>query len=176
MKTPNFRRRQTGAFAIELAFVLVGLIMIFYFMTDLSHKLLVRADLDRTSFSLANILKERTRYYDERFELNANDASDMTTLAARLMNTTANSVAIKIEALHDRAVLNEFTSDEYTNLSCSAPSITTRSDLAPVENGNIFSLYQVTLCEENDSWFAQVWGDSSSPTITITSSSVVIGR
>ncbi|GAL29176.1 hypothetical protein JCM19239_2767 [Vibrio variabilis] len=31
-------------------------------MTDISHKILVRAQLDRTSFALVNILKERTRF------------------------------------------------------------------------------------------------------------------
>lgn len=168
--------RQKGVFAIELFIVLVALIVVFYFMTDLSHKLLSRAQLDRGSFALANVLKERTRYYDERFTLNASDESDMKTLAARLFDTTPSSIAIKIEALHDKSTLNAFESDEYRNLGCNANSLANKADLAPVENGNIFSLYQVTLCQEENSWFARFWGNNASPTMTITSSSVVVGR
>ncbi|MCV6037804.1 hypothetical protein OFP00_32490, partial [Escherichia coli] len=88
--------RQKGSFAIELFFVLIAIVTIFYFMTDLSDKLMTRAKLDRSSFALVNILKERTRYYDERVNLNAIDTSHMQILAARLLGTSPDSIAIKI--------------------------------------------------------------------------------
>ena len=172
----KIRSRQKGVFAIELFFVLIALISIFYFMTDISDKLLARAQLDRGSFALANILKERSRYYDERLPLNASDEMDMQTLASRLLDTTPGSVAIKIEALHNKTTLNAFESNEYKNLGCEAAGLDTKSELAPVENGVIFSLYQVTLCQQENSWFTQLWGNSGASTMTITSSSVVVGR
>ncbi|MDF5295458.1 tight adherence pilus pseudopilin TadF, partial [Vibrio parahaemolyticus] len=54
----KLRSRQKGSFAIELFFVLIAIVTIFYFMTDLSDKLMTRAKLDRSSFALVNILKE----------------------------------------------------------------------------------------------------------------------
>ena len=173
MKLPT---RQKGAFTIELFFVLIAIVTIFYFMTDLSDKIMARAQLDRGSFALVNILKERSRYYDERVNIDATDTSQMQTLAARLLNTTENSVAIKIEALHNKTGWQEFESQQYTNLGCSAVALKDKSELVPVENGVVFPLYQVTLCQKKNSWFATLWGESGEPTMTITSSSVVVGR
>lgn len=169
-------RKQKGAFAIELALVLIVFLGIYLFMTDISHKLLVRAQLDRASFALVNILKERTRFYGERETLSNSDRDDMVALASRMLNSSSNDVAIRIEALHDSALVDSYTSDKYTVLGCQAATIDSKTNLVPVENGEVYSLYQVTLCEQRDSWFANFWGDSDTPTFTLTSSSVVPGR
>lgn len=172
----KLRSRQKGAFAIELFFVLIAIVTIFYFMTDLSDKLMTRAKLDRSSFALVNILKERTRYYDERVNLNAIDTSHMQILAARLLGTSPDSIAIKIEALHNKTVWEQFVSTEYENLGCNAVALNEKADLVPVENSVVFPLYQVTLCQKETSWFATLWGNSGGSTMTISSSSVVVGR
>lgn len=169
-------RRQKGAFAVELAIVLIVLLGIYLFMTDISHKILVRAQLDRTSFALANILKERTRFYGERQTLNDNDRDDMVALASRLLGRDSNAVAIKIEALHDSLTMETYTSDQFNSLGCQSIDINQKTNLVPVEDGETYSLYQVTLCDQRDSWFANFWDDSGTPTYTLTSSSVVPGR
>ncbi|MGR5501276.1 tight adherence pilus pseudopilin TadF [Vibrio sp. DNB22_10_4] len=176
MTNSTFPRHQRGAFAIELTIVLVIFLGIYLFMTDISHKILVRAQLDRTSFALANILKERTRFYGERQTLNDNDRDDMVALASRLLERDSNAVAIKIEALHDSLTMEAYTSDRFNTLGCQSTDINQKTNLVPVEDGKIYSLYQVTLCEQRDSWFANFWGDSGTPTFTLTSSSVVPGR
>ena len=167
---------QQGAFVIELVIVLIIFVGIYLFMTDISHKLLVRAQLDRTSFALVNILKERTRFYGGVTSLSASDQSDMTALANRMLNKNASNLAIKIEALHNKETVETFTSAPYDSLGCQAVAISEKSALAPVEDGTIYSLYQVSLCDQKDSWFANFWGNSGTPTFTITSSSVVAGR
>lgn len=183
MKIIN-RRRQAGAFAIELAFVLVALCAIFLFATDLSHQLLVRAQLDRTSFALVNILKERTRYYstltaggrEVRETLNALDVQDMQALAARMLNTTNDQVAIKIEAIVKNVVQPEYASAAFSQLHCQPDAaIVEHQNLIPVENGKVFPLYQVTVCAKVDTWFMPFFGEGKKHA-TISSSSVIPGR
>nr|WP_301333986.1 tight adherence pilus pseudopilin TadF [Vibrio agarivorans] len=171
-------RRERGAFTVELALVLIVMIVIFYFMTDVSHKLLVRAKLDRASFALVNVLKERTRYFDESFTLTANDESEMRLIASRLLDADVDGVAIRVEALHNgtSADTNLFESEEFNNLGCNVPLLSTKENLVPVENGVPFSLYQVTLCENSSSWFARLLGIANLSEMTIASSSVMVGR
>ncbi|MFS1412602.1 membrane associated secretion system protein [Vibrio sp. 10N.286.49.C2] len=167
---------QQGAFAIELMIVLLIFAGIYLFMTDISHKLLVRAQLDRTSFALVNILKERTRFYGGVSSLSDSDQTDMRQLAYRMLDKDETNLAIKIEALHNKSTVDVFTSAPFEAMGCQAVDISEKGALAPIEDGTIYSLYQVSLCDQKESWFANFWGDSGTPTFTITSSSVVAGR
>ncbi|AYV19975.1 MULTISPECIES: tight adherence pilus pseudopilin TadF [Vibrio] len=169
-------KNQRGTFIIELTLVVIVLIGIFLFTTDISHKLLVRAQLDRASFALANILKERARFYNDRLVLSDGDRDDMHALASRMLDTAEADIAIKIEALHNTATVDSYTSVQYGAMGCETTSIDQKSDLVPTEDETVYSLYQVSLCEQRDSWFARFWGNTGSPTLTITSSSVVAGR
>ncbi|WP_260811054.1 tight adherence pilus pseudopilin TadF [Vibrio splendidus] len=165
-----------GSFTIELALVLIVLIALFYFMTDLSHKLIIRAQLDRASFSIVNVLKERTRFYDERFNLSQQDLVDMQSISSRLLNTNSSNVAIQIESLQGKTIRTVFASPQYGTLGCTTLGIDQKTLLVPEEDGVIFPLYQVSLCVESDSWFSRVWGDPLSSTMVVSSSSVMVGR
>ncbi|MCW8344684.1 membrane associated secretion system protein [Vibrio sp. ZSDZ65] len=177
----NARKNQQGSFAIELAFVLVGLCMIFLFSTDLSHKLLVRAKLDRSSFALVNVLKERTRYFADAegqvldFNVTQQDLDNMAIVASRMLNVSQNNVAIQIESLTDGPIVTQLRSRMFGQMSCNSGSINDYSDLIPVEDGVNHPLYRVTLCERHDSWF-ESFTNGGNPTITIASSSVMPGR
>ncbi|CAH0529502.1 tight adherence pilus pseudopilin TadF [Vibrio hippocampi] len=168
--------RQKGAFAIELSIVLVVLMSIYLFMTDISHKLLVQSQLDRISFALVNVLKERTRYYADRDNLSEQDRDDMHAIASRMLNIDASQLAIRIEALHNQSAYESFTSERFDSLGCSAQLLSNKTALVPTENGTVYSLYQVTLCEQRDSWYDNFWGRDATDTFTITSTSVVAGR
>ncbi|MGF1686543.1 membrane associated secretion system protein [Photobacterium japonica] len=176
--------RQRGAFAIELVFVLFALCAIFLFTTDLTHKLLLRSQLDRTSFALVNILKERIRYYSvvedgeriARYTLNQADSRDMQILAARMLNVPHDDVAIKLEALINNVPQPAFTSAQFDQWHCQPTTPISRlTDLSPVDGGKIFPLYQVTLCSQAESWFLPFLGERDA-SATITSSSVIAGR
>ncbi|WP_406707658.1 tight adherence pilus pseudopilin TadF [Vibrio methylphosphonaticus] len=174
------RIAQQGSFAIELAFVLVGLCMIFLFSTDLSHKLLVRAKLDRSSFALVNVLKERTRYFSDDngdvldFDVTTQDLTNMSIVASRMLNIDQSQVAIQIESLVN-GVETHLPSQRFGQLACSGGGIEDYTDLVPVEDGVSHPLYRVTLCEEHDSWF-ESFTNGGNPKITIASSSVMPGR
>ncbi|WP_234493854.1 tight adherence pilus pseudopilin TadF [Vibrio maritimus] len=177
----NKMKKQKGVFAIELGFILFALCAIFLFATDISHKLLVRAKLDRTSFALVNILKERYRYFDGsvvnklNLDVTETELLEMRKVAARLLNTTEDEVAIKIESLVDAQFTTTFTSAKFDSLGCSVGSISSEAGLAPTESGTIYPLYRVSVCEEHDSWFDPFVGGSTED-IAVTSSSVMPGR
>lgn len=174
-------RTQRGSFAIELAFVLIGLCAIFLFATDLSHQLLIRAKLDRSSYALVNVLKERTRYFDADIvqgtglSIDGNDLTNMQAIASRMLNSDSSGVAIQIESLLDGNVVNAIKSDQYRINNCQTNSIEDYQQLVPVENGVEYPLYRVTLCELHHSWF-QSFFNSENDTFQIVSSSVIVGR
>jgi tight adherence protein F len=176
-----FWHKQGGSFAIELAFVLIALCAIYLFATDLSHKLLVRAKLDRSSFALVNILKERSRYFDadlsegENLRVTEQDLASFEKIAGRLLNTPSDDVAIMIESLENQTIETPISSERYKALDCETPPIKDYKDLVPQEKGVVYPLYRVTLCEEHRSWFQPFVG-SGSPMFKIVSSSVIVGR
>ncbi|GAL21089.1 Flp pilus assembly surface protein TadF ATP/GTP-binding motif [Vibrio maritimus] len=100
----------------------------------------MRAQLDRTSFALVNILKERTRFYGERPTLNDNDRNDMVALAARMLSRDNDSVAIKIEALHDSIVMESYTSDRFNALGCQSTSIDQKTNLVRGRRGSLLTV------------------------------------
>lgn len=182
-KSTFILKRQRGIFAIELAFILFGLCVIYLYSTDLSQKLLVRGKLDRTSFSLVNILKERSRYFDGNITVGDNlnvtqqELQQLANIASRMLNTPSDEVAIKIESITEGATVSTYSSARFDALNCSAGSITDLNlqEMIPVSNGITYPLYRVSVCEQHDSWFDPFvkGGDTR---YTLVSSSVIPGR
>lgn len=174
--------RQQGTFTIELLFVLIALWGIYLFAADLSNQLLTRAKLDRSSFALVNIIKERSRYFDgdvlagQNVSVTRKELRDMVKVASRMLNTPVNNVAIKIESLTNNNNVAEFSSSKFRSLNCQTDSIIDHADLAPVDKGIVYPLYRVSLCEEESSWFQPFFNSGTSTTVKITSSSIMPGR
>ena len=175
-------KSQKGSFTIELIFVITALWGVYLFGADLSHQLLVRAKLDRASFSLVNVLKERTRYFNadvlagENLSVTEKDLLDLKKAASRMLDTPVDDVAIKIESLTNKADVAVFSSSQYKNLNCNRDSIGPHADLAPVDNDVVYPLYRVSLCEEQTSWFKPFFNSGNSTTVTISTSSIMPGR
>ncbi|MEZ8039594.1 tight adherence pilus pseudopilin TadF [Vibrio sp. 1F263] len=175
-------KSQKGSYTIELVFVLVALWGVYLFGADLSHQLLVRANLDRSSFALVNVIKERTRYFEadvlagKNLAVTNSELLEMTKVASRMLNTPVDSVAIKIESLTNKANVTEFSSRKYRNLNCQTDSIIAHADLAPIEKGVVYPLYRISLCEEQSSWFKPFFNGGTSTTVKIGSSSIMPGR
>ncbi|USD61765.1 membrane associated secretion system protein [Vibrio sp. SCSIO 43140] len=174
-------KTQKGVFAIELAFVLIGICAIYLFATDLSQQLLVRAKLDRSSFALVNVIKERSRYFGadvaarSNLQVTAQDLSDLTAAASRMLNNSAEDVALQIESYVTDQGLVTLKSDKFTSLGCQTDTLSDYQNLIPVEKGVSYPLYRVTLCEEHHSWF-EAFSAGGSTDMRLTSSSIMPGR
>lgn len=182
-KSLAFKKRQQGSFSIELAFVMIALMGIFLFTAELSKKLLLRAKLDRSSYALVNILKERSRYYEADFNQGRNinvtsqNLEDMEKLASRMLDIDKKDVAIQVESLaKKRALPVTFSSDKFREFKCAAKPITELGDLIPVEDESPRPIYQVSLCMKQSSWESPFSTDKKSEIVTIASSSMIPGR
>jgi len=168
--------KQQGVFAIEMSFVLFFIAALLLFTGDIAFKLFNRVELDRASYSLVNIVKERTRFYHKRFELNRQDIDDMQILASRLL-TGNRPYGLRVESLN-KGVLQTFNRTVAQGPTCNnADSLkqASRSQLVPKNlAGKLFPLYQVTLCYEVDSWFEQFFGKQKQTHLQ--STSVIVGR
>ena len=177
-----YGNRQQGSFTVELLFILVALWGVYLFGADLSHQLLARAKLDRSSFALVNVIKERTRYFEadvlagQNLSVTNSELQDMTKVASRMLNTPVDNVAIKIESLTNNSNVAEFSSSKFRSLNCQTDSIIDHADLAPVDKGVVYPLYRVSLCEEENYWFKPFFNDGTSTTVKIASSSIMPGR
>lgn len=174
--------RQQGSFTVELLFIFVALWGVYLFAADLSYQLLTRAKLDRSSFALVNVIKERTRYFEadvlagQNLSVTNRELQDMTKVASRMLNTPVDNVAIKIESLTNKSSVAEFTSSKFRSLNCDTDSIVDHAELAPVDKGVVYPLYRVSLCEEESSWFKPFFNGGTSTSVKIASSSIMPGR
>lgn len=167
---------QRGVFAIEMAFVLFFIAALLMFTGDIAFKLFNSVALDRVSYSLVNIVKERSRFYDKRFELKEQDMKEIQMLASRLLSGDR-PFGLRIESLH-KGKLDTFignVSDAPVCSSVDSLSQTSRAELVPQNlAGKSFPLYQVTLCYLVDSWFMAFLGDKKQSHLQ--STSVIVGR
>ena len=69
----NFLKSKKGAVTIEFFFMVLLLGVLFAFMADLVMLRSTLGKLDNASFSLVNILRERTQLYGRRAELTNDD-------------------------------------------------------------------------------------------------------
>ena len=146
------------------------------FTGDIAFKLFNRVALDRVSYSLVNIIKERTRFYNKDFVLNQGDINDIQILASRLLSGNR-PFGLRVESLHN-GVFQTFDGNVSNAPVCSRIDSLTqarRTALAP-ENlaGKSFPLYQVTLCYQVESWFDKFLGNSTKSHLQ--STSVIVGR
>ncbi len=86
-------KRQKGSFMVELVFILTALWGVYLFAADLSYQLLLRAKLDRSSFALVNVIKERSRYFEgdvlggKNLAVTNADLEDLSKVASRMLDT-----------------------------------------------------------------------------------------
>ncbi|MCW8327424.1 hypothetical protein MD588_01230 [Photobacterium sp. SDRW27] len=170
------RNNQRGVFAIEMAFVMFFLAALLFFTGDIAYKLFNRGNLDRASYSLVNIAKERSRFYGKRLELSQQDVNGLETIAKRLLGDR-NHFGLRVESLIN-GKYQEFNNTVDSSTACSSiDSLTNqkKEELVPVSlQGKKFPLYQVTLCYSVDNWFDRFMGKNKNSNLH--SSSVIVGR
>ena len=167
MKPKNLNK-QKGSFVIELAFVLMFLCLLTLFTADIAMQLFTRAKLDRVSYSLVNVLKERTRFYEGNNTLTQSNYNHIYSIAGKLLPDTNYSVLI-----NSTAPIMTITPN-VKSVACSPVAIDPA--LIPISSltGIKFPVYQVTVCASFNSWFGKFTHGKN--TFVIQSTSVMPGR
>lgn len=182
--------------AVEFSIIAVVLLIFIFFLADLVVRQASQGKLDRLSYSIAGILRERIQLYDRRETLSKEDINDIYHLATRMikdMNPAAKdrSLQMWVEQLHfaPRADLTDNTKHPLksqvwfmTNVDIDAyrckphKLISELQELSPRGSyGRWVPLYQVTLCLTTDSWYTQLTqGVIRQPLVS--SSAIVMSR
>ncbi|MUI55809.1 tight adherence pilus pseudopilin TadF [Aliivibrio fischeri] len=174
--------KQRGNFTVEFAMVGLGLSLIFIFSADVIIKLSIKGKLDRLSYSLVNVLKERTQLYDEDYLITNSESNEIFNIAKNSLSRTLGSyederfgAVIEELTFRDIGAPNTPVTYNYGSFSCPLSKRIGELDYLSVVTTweRQATLYRVTLCYQTDNMFGSVVGESYTDVI---SSSVMIGR
>ncbi|MCY9865802.1 tight adherence pilus pseudopilin TadF [Vibrio coralliirubri] len=178
----NSRKCQQGIFSIEFAIVGFFFSLLLVFSGDVIIKLSVKGKLDRLSYSLVNVVKERTQLYDSSVILTSKQVDDIDTIARHsLQRTFGNYDASRYGLLVEEQSFSGVGQQQPTiserrgELNCRvAKPISELQHLSVVSVwGHQMPLYRVTLCYRTNNWFGELVGTDFTD---VMSDSVVIGR
>lgn len=161
--------------AVSVEFVLISLMLILFivFLSDLMLRQATIGKLDRVSYSVASVLRERIQLFDARETLNQQDVDLAARLAARMLKDMHNDIDLSrlqltVEELHfaDPLRLNDTRKQVKRYRSwhsgsaeqCKPPQpLNQLTQLTPRGSyGRWVPLYQVTVCLPNISWFTRL--------------------
>lgn len=177
----NLNSKQSGNFTVEFAIVGVMFSFMLVFSADVIIKLSLKGKLDRLSYSVANILRERTQFNNETYDLDNKEVWMLNTIAEKSLRRTSNNFdrrrwGMSIEAL-------QFDSEDKMHVSLfrrGNQSITPHvvmselADLAVQTSwGRRATIYRVTMMYKTDNWFGELIGEEFN---AVSSSAVIIGR
>ncbi|MBN6065613.1 pilus assembly protein TadF [Aggregatibacter actinomycetemcomitans] len=161
-RTKHFISNKKGAVTIEFVFMLILLLFIFAFLADFVIVRTTQGKLDNATYSLVNILRERTQLYGDKGtnELKPKDLHDFEKLAKLTLFGNADSdkqVGIVLEHWWQDNGIGSF--DTQSNMQNCQPYKKLNNELAylspfsEIANQRKVPLYQVTLCVEVGSLF-----------------------
>lgn len=145
--------------------------------------------LDRVSYSLAGIIRERVRLYNNDGELTQSQVSQLKIIAENMLlnsGLSKDNLSIKVEAVHfnstqssaiENKVIDDVKSLFFSIGSCEPDKpLKELTQLSAFSNtGRWIPLYQVTLCLSVDTWYSQLVNQGGKA-ISIKSSSITIER
>lgn len=182
-----------GSVAVEFAIISVVLITFMFFLADLVLRQATVGKLDRTTYSIAGVLRERIQLYDSNETLSQDDGTQIYRLAKRMlqdMNPGGNMAPLKIRIeqlfFAPRIDLTDNRKQPLEGITwmynihgdeCQpARPLSELQDLSPRGSyGRWVPLYQVTLCLPTTSWYRRLFQESESHP-TLSSSSIVMAR
>ncbi|WP_322803382.1 tight adherence pilus pseudopilin TadF [Vibrio alfacsensis] len=178
----NSRHLQRGTFSIEFAIVGMFFSLLLVFSGDVIIKLSVKGKLDRLSYSLVNVVKERTQLYEADYELSKREVDDIDTIARHsLMRTFGRFQAdrygllVEEQSFEEVDKPNDPVREHRGTLDCDiGKPISQLQDLSVVSNrGRQMPIYRVSICYQTDNWIGDLLGTQFT---RVESDSVVIGR
>ncbi|WP_135382195.1 tight adherence pilus pseudopilin TadF [Vibrio tasmaniensis] len=182
LKHGNLKSKQQGVFSIEFAMVAVFFSLLIAFSGDVIIKLSLKGKLDRLSYSLVNVLKERTQLYDTDYQLTTKEVDDIDIIAQHSLLRTFGHLerehyGLLVEELSFKQVgtPNPAISEKRGVVACRIKqTIDSLESMTVVTNrGREMPLYRVTVCYESDNWIGGILGREFTH---VMSDSVVIGR
>lgn len=150
----NFLKNKKGAVTIEFFFMVLLLSILFAFMADLVMLRSTLGKLDNASFSLVNILRERTQLYGGVTKLEGKDLTQFQQLAKLLLYGDKNSNQ-KVDVVLEVWSMNNAGAEQVQTLGATADCtpykpVKELKDLSPFSEIEFrerkVPLYQVTLC------------------------------
>jgi len=174
--------KQSGNFTVEFSIVAIFFSLQLVFSGDVIIKLSVKGKLDRLSFSLVNVLKERTQLYSESYQIKQSEAAALKKIAVNSLKRTYGNFKgenfgflVEEQTFSDIAAPNALSKFNLGAQRCAvAKSLGQLQHLSVVTTWNRqATLYRVTLCYETDNWIGGLLGKEFT---TVSSSSVMIGR
>ncbi|CNI01396.1 putative tight adherance operon protein [Yersinia intermedia] len=185
----DFIKNNSGSAIIEFSlviFIIMLLIKLFISVTEYQSTI---GKLDRISYSLAGIIRERNRLYSDDEMLTQNNVNDLASLANNMLLTSgisSNNFAITVETLHfnptesaapGNKIINDTKSEEFSAGTCHPiRSLREMADLSPYSNrGRWVPLYQVTLCLPAPTGYQALFSQTESIPI-LRSSAITIER
>ncbi|MBA0188847.1 flp pilus assembly surface protein TadF [Pectobacterium odoriferum] len=173
LNVANFLGDRRGAVAIEFVIISIVLIFMIFFISDLVMRQAMVGKLDRVSYSVAGILRERNQLFDEREKLEQRDIEQSLQLAVRMlrdMHTDADlsKLRVRVEEVHFNQPDSLTDTSQTVKLyrtwqagsggECQAPQpLNQLTYLSPRGSyGRWVPLYQVSVCLPTISWFTRL--------------------
>jgi len=176
--------KQRGAFAVEFSIVAAVFALILVFSGDIVMKLALKGKLDRLSYSLVNVMKERTQLYGESNDITRAQAQDLNDIARGSLRRTLGSFdesryGILIEEQgFDGVGLSQ--AKPLKRYQFGARPCLVKQDLAALKSMSVVSswgrqvpLYRITLCYQSENWIGSVVGKDYK---SVASDAILIGR
>ncbi|CNK81264.1 putative tight adherance operon protein [Yersinia frederiksenii] len=188
-KSKNIIINTCGAMIIEFSLVFLIIALFIKSMISIAEHYSTIGKLDRVSYSLAGVIRERSQLYHDDNILTQKQVDQLHDLAESMLvnsNIPSHDLAIRVETVH----FNQTQSSEVENkiiddtksLSFSFGSCEPDSPLRELTHLSSFSnakrwipLYQVTLCFPADPWYHTL-SNQNGPAIAIKSSSITVER
>lgn len=174
MNVRNLWTNQRASITVEFVFISIALITFMYFLGDLVLRQAMTGRLDRTSYSIAGVLRERIQLFDGREALTQNDVDMALSLTKKMLkdmdpNVDLQSIGLSVEEmhfyeptnLHDTTKRLKYYHKWNANSSaatCSAPQpLTGLQELSPKGSyGRWVPLYQLSVCLPTTSWYTRL--------------------
>nr|WP_237476280.1 tight adherence pilus pseudopilin TadF [Vibrio eleionomae] len=186
INSPSIKHK--GSFTVEFAIVGVFFALLLVFSGDLVIKLSMKGKLERLSYSMVSVLKERTQLFDEdTFDITNTQATDIYNVAANSMQRTMGKfeaekfgVDLKVRQRSNYGLGNSTIAVTDWNsadalgigISCNGHE-PDRELIFQTSWGRSATLYEVTLCYSTPNWFGQLVDEQY---LSVSANAITLGR
>lgn len=185
----NLVSNNNGSVIIEFSFIVFIMIIFMKILMSISEYYSTIGKLDRISYSLAGIVRERTLLYSNNSELTRLQVNQLKKVAENMLlhsGLSKYSLSIKVEKIHfnttqssstENKIIDNTKSLSFNIGSCEPDKLLRElTQLSSFSNaGRWIPLYQVTLCLPVDTWYSQLFSQGGNANY-IKSSSITIER